>query len=164
MKISAKLLGSAPTEGPRRQRPHPAHTRTYFYKWGSMGASRPPLSIADTPRGGPVQSTPAPALWQGLGNHHSGPDPHWAGAATRNPTPSMGLPSSPRASSYSPPTHPWSPGKERTSGGSQGQRGKRGRGRGGKGLSPSLHCPLSCPCWPPGCPRRTSESRPWRAA
>ena len=34
-----------------------------------------PLSIADTPRGGPVQSTTAPALWQGLGNHHTSPDP-----------------------------------------------------------------------------------------
>ena len=36
-------------------------------KWGTMGASRPPHTIADTPRGGPVQSTPAPALWQGQG-------------------------------------------------------------------------------------------------
>ena len=52
-----------------------------------MGASRPPNSIADTPRGGPVQSTSAPAFWQGLGNHHSGPDPQWARAATRTPTP-----------------------------------------------------------------------------
>eukprot|EP00967_Tisochrysis_lutea_P031877 scaffold37642_cov30-Tisochrysis_lutea.AAC.9 len=41
----------------------------------SMGASRPPHSMADTPRGGPVQPTSALALWQGLGNHHSGTDP-----------------------------------------------------------------------------------------
>eukprot|EP00967_Tisochrysis_lutea_P040683 scaffold48926_cov32-Tisochrysis_lutea.AAC.1 len=25
----------------------------YFSKWGSMGPSRPPHSVADTPRGGP---------------------------------------------------------------------------------------------------------------
>eukprot|EP00967_Tisochrysis_lutea_P103669 scaffold156680_cov40-Tisochrysis_lutea.AAC.2 len=35
---------------------------SYFYKWGSMGASRPPHSIADTFLGGPAQPTPAPAL------------------------------------------------------------------------------------------------------
>ena len=34
----------------------------------------------------------------------------------------------------------------------------------GQGLSPSLHCPLSCPGWPSRSPQRASESRPWRAA
>ena len=33
---------------------------TYFYKWGSMEASRPPLSIADTTRGSGPHNQPQP--------------------------------------------------------------------------------------------------------
>ena len=128
-----------------------------------MGASRPPHSIADTPRGGPVHSTPAPARWQGLGSHHSGSDPQWARAASRSSHARAGPALDPRADS---PRHRdlWAVPM------AHGQRGERGTGREGQGPSPSLHCPLSCPCWPSGSPQRTSESRPgcahgaWRRA
>ena len=44
-----------------------------------------------------------------------------------------------------------------------------GEAGGGQGLSPRLHCPLNCPCWPAGprpcgSPQRPFESRPCRAA
>ena len=70
---------------------------TYFHKWGSMGASRPPLFIADIPRGGPVQSTSASALafWRrGWGFNNLTQTPQWARVVSRTPTPALGLPSS----------------------------------------------------------------------
>eukprot|EP00967_Tisochrysis_lutea_P101445 scaffold152234_cov35-Tisochrysis_lutea.AAC.1 len=52
-----------------------------------MGPSRPPHSIADTPRGGPVQSTInlSPCLlpsgsWQGTGTHQASPARSLVGA------------------------------------------------------------------------------------
>ena len=68
---------------------------TYFYKWGSMEASRPPHSIADTPWGGSVQSTPAPARGQaGRALINLAQTPPWARAVRRTPTSATGLPSS----------------------------------------------------------------------
>ena len=43
-------------------------------QWGSRAHLTP--ALADTPRGGPAQSTPAHALWQGLGIHQSESGPN----------------------------------------------------------------------------------------
>ena len=137
---------------------------------GGLAPPSPHCTHPPTPRGGPVQSTinPSPCLLASRPGHSSfsprplvgtGREPH----SHARDGPALELPP--------PLPHPWSPGI-------QGplfsglwaaapwparrawERQEGQGGRGGQGLSPSLHCP----CWPSGSPRRTFESRPWRAA